>query len=167
MGNKYAIFHIIDKKMQQQYKVSPEFLPSEWPLHLTLLGNFTTNAPIEHIINALTSYTENIKPFEIAVGDESLFGTNEDILVSVLQTNGAIKKLHNGLKGIMGAQEAIYDNSDFVGAGYNPHVTVQETARLNIGQKILVGDITLVDMEPNGDSSKRRVVRTFFMHCDK
>jgi len=167
MGNKYAIFHIIDKKMRQRYKVSPEFLPSEWPLHLTLLGNFTTNAPIEHIINALINYTENIKPFEITVGNESLFGINEDILVSVLQTNGAIKELHNGLKGIMDAQEAIYDNSNFVGTGYNPHVTVQETTRLNTGQKILVGDITLVDMEPNGDSGKRRVVRTFFMHCDK
>ena len=45
---KYVIVYFIDRK-----SVPDEFLASEWPLHITLLANFTISNPIESLTDKL------------------------------------------------------------------------------------------------------------------
>jgi hypothetical protein len=56
---------------------------------------------------------------------------------------------------------AEYDEPKFMREHFRPHVTIQSNARLSDKQKISVSSFTLVDMYPNNDIERRKIVKTF------
>ena len=156
MSNKYVIVHFIEGSKEPH-----DFSSSEWPLHLTLLGNFNIELTAGQLITELDKFASATAGFEVKVEKEDSFGVNHDISVSLINKDGSITRLHLGLMKLMNKLGATYDSPDFVGEGYRPHVTIQLASRVNAGQAFLVDDLTLVDMAPDDDNKKRKVIKTF------
>ncbi len=156
MSQKYVIVHFVELS-----KVPEEFHYSEWPLHVTLLANFTITQPIEKLIDELKTYALQVKPFEMVVNGETLFGPNQNVAVSLIQPSESINKIHKNLATITKALGAKYDEPRFMGKGFRPHATIQASSRLNDNQALTLDNFTLIDMFPGGNIERRRIVRTF------
>lgn len=155
MSQKYVIVHFIDIA-----KVPKEFYASEWPLHVTLLANFRV-AQIEKLKSALATYSQELTPFSITTNDEALFGSNKNVRVSLIQPNKSIVRLHKELLSIALQLGAIFDEPNFNGAGFRPHATIQINSKLDDKQIMKLNNLSLVDMYPNKDINRRRIITTY------
>ena len=156
MTHKYVIVHFVRGDPEQK-----EFKSSDWPLHVTLSGNFNTNETEVGLVNKLLSYSQTLSPITLKVGRKEMFGPNKNIEVNVLEMNEEILNLHLGLKDTLDSLESTFDTPQYVGSGYKAHSTVQGDDKLNDGEDITIKSFSLVDMEPNGDTGKRRFIKTF------
>lgn len=156
MSQKYVIVHFIDIS-----KVPNEFPYTEWPLHVTLLANFTVSQPLEKLIEKLALYAQETEPFEIMSDGEDLFGLNQNIAVSLIQPSENIKKLHADLAAITKSLGAEFDEPKFMGEGFRPHATKQVSSRLADRQILMLNNFTLVDMYPDNDIKRRRTLKTY------
>lgn len=156
MSQKYVIVHFIDKS-----KVPDEFHASAWPLHVTLLANFTLGKPIGQLKSALKNFSLQEKPYDIMADGEALFGTKQNVAVSLIQPNQNIQKMHEALSSIASRLGAVFDEPAFMGEGYRPHATVQVNSRLTDKQVVTINDFTLVDMFPNNDINRRSLIGTY------
>lgn len=158
-SNKYVIVHFI--------RGGPElklFGKKDWPLHITLLMNFNIDISENDLINKLLSFSQTLTPIQLMVKERMLLGPNKDIQVNILESNQEIMKLHESLKDLLDSLNATYDNPEYVGKGYRPHSTVQENDRVKEGETIKIDSFSLIDMEPNGNSDKRKFIKTFDFH---
>ena len=55
---------------------------------------------------------------------------------------------------------AIFDEPQFNEDGYRAHATVQKAHRLNEGDSVLIDEVTIVDMFPNQDITRRKILKT-------
>ena len=156
MAQKYVIVHFVEKA-----KVPNEFRASEWPLHITLLANFTIAQPIEGLENELANYALQLNPFDVVTDGEAVFGPNKNVAVSLIRPDKSILEVHHMLAAITARLGATYDEPAFMNGGYRPHATIQRSTRLSDGQKVALNDFTLVDMWPNEDINRRKIIKTF------
>ncbi len=156
MSQKYVIVHFVELP-----KVPHEFLNTRWPLHVTLLPNFTIIQPLKKLINELESYSQQAEPFEIMADGEALFGPGRDIRVSLIRPSESIRIVHKNLLNITVALGGEYDEPRYIGQGFRPHATIQAEYRVTEGQPILLNSFTLVDMYPNEDIERRKILKTF------
>ncbi len=90
-----------------------------------------------------------------------MFGLNKDTAVSLIKPNKGLKEIHNELVKITKSLGAIFDEPKFIELGFRPHATIQVSSRLNKGQTVTIKDFTLVDMFPDKEINKRRVIKDF------
>jgi 2'-5' RNA ligase len=109
----------------------------------------------------LAIYAHNTKPFDVITDGEALFGPNKNIAVSLIRPDEALINMHTQLLSIATELGAVYDEVAFMSEGYRPHATIQASSRLLDGQKVTLNDFTLVDMYPNNDIARRRIIKTF------
>ena len=76
---KYVIVYFLDRTFE-----SEDFVASEWPLHTTLLANFTINRALIDLKTLLRNYCQQTKPFNILVEGEALFGAKHNVAVSLI-----------------------------------------------------------------------------------
>lgn len=156
MSQKYVIVHFIDIST-----IPNEFPYTEWPLHVTLLANFTITQPLEKLIEKLEFYSQETESFELMSDGEDIFGPNHDVAVSLIQPSKSIRKIHDDLAVITKSLGAEYDEPRFMGEGFKPHATKQISSQLRDKQVIMLDNFTLVDMYPNNDIERRRIIKTF------
>jgi len=156
MSQKYVIVHFIDIS-----KVPSEFPYTEWPLHVTLLANFTISQPLEKLIEKLELYAQEIEPFEIMSDGEDSFGPNQNVAVSLIRPSESIRKVHADLTAISESLGAEFDEPKFMGEGFRPHATKQINSRLADKQTLVMNNFTLVDMYPENDINRRRIIKTY------
>ncbi len=154
--HKFVIVHFIKGDPKNK-----EFNSSDWPLHVTLLGNFNTETPESDLVEMLLNHAKRPKPFDLRVEEEALFGPNKDILVNTMELNKEMMYLHDNLKKLMDSIGAVYDSPQYIGKSYRPHITIQKVDRVHQNEIVRVNSFSLVDMEPDGIKSKRRLIKTF------
>ncbi|SFH05099.1 hypothetical protein SAMN05421678_111111 [Actinopolymorpha cephalotaxi] len=108
------------------------------------------------IEGALSGVTVLAAPAE----GEELFGPHKDIPVSVLAPTPGLLALHSRLLGVLTEAGACFEKAEYVGSGYRPHVTITPQRRLQRGEVVVVGSVSLVDLEPGEDTHQRGVLAT-------
>ena len=153
---KYVIVYFLVRTSE-----SEEFLASEWPLHITLLANFTINRPLVDLKILLRNYCQQTKPFNVSVQGEALFGAKHNVAVSLIQPNQNISSIHQNLADLASNLGATFDEAAYMGTGYRPHATIQAHSRLMNKQVVSLSEFTLVDMFPDHDMNRRRIIETY------
>jgi 2'-5' RNA ligase len=156
MAQKYVIVHFVDLP-----SVPDEFSYTEWPLHVTLLANFTIRRPVAELVSELDSFSKRTKPFIIVSEGESLFGPKQNVKVSLIKPTDNIKSIHRELVAITSGLGADYDEPSFMMDGYRPHITIQAYDRVADKQSIRLNNFTIVDMYPDNDIERRKIIKTF------
>ena len=142
-------------------ETSNNFPASEWPLHVTVLDTFKTEWQLSTLSKALGEVAATIAPFDTVPIQKAMLGKDKNVPVKLLQIRGAISTLHSKLMNLVDKGSFIFNTPEFVGSGFLPHATDQEDSQVEVGKPYRLGSISLVDMFPNNDHTRREVVGTF------
>lgn len=155
---KYVIVQFLDN-----VKPRFEFAGTNWPLHLTMVANFAVTARSDEIVANLKKIVSSQPCFTVTAGPDELFGANKDVLVTTMIMNDKIINLHNNMVAMLQKMDAVFDEPGYNKQGFRAHVTAQLSHRVDVGDDITINSLSLVDMFPNGDIGRRRVIETVML----
>lgn len=117
-----------------------------WPLHVTLVSNFTSPAGSDLLVGVLREAARVLPPLSGVVGDEAWFGPDRDVLVDLVDS-ADLARAHGRL---LDALERHAAAAPIVPAyhrgGYQAHVTVTGSARPARGARLRFGTLALVEV---------------------
>jgi hypothetical protein len=137
-----------------------EFHRTEVPLHVTLAGVFAIDDTGTELFRKLQSLLSGIKSFEIHAGDTTRWGVKKEIQVVLIEKSSEMSKLLMQIYKFLIANGATFNQPEYEGPGHILHSTVQNSGRLHKGEVIQINKLSLVDMFPNNDGLRRRIVST-------
>lgn len=138
--------------------IGSEFHMTDWPLHITLADVFAIDlvgSAIEAQLSELTSKQLSIKTHAT---NTAILGTTDVMLV---EANQALVLFHTDLIDLLEKNGAVFNNPEFTRNGFLPHCTIQKSDYLKQGEEVAVTCLTLIDLFPNGDWQKRKVMSNF------
>lgn len=141
-------------------QVGESFAVVDWPLHITVLPPFLTDAAPADVAAAIENAAAGQAAVAATVGPDALFGRRHDVPVSLVEDNPALTALHLALKGEMRQFAAAPEEPAFTGMGFRAHVTVKNQGRVHAGDRLALTQIALVDMAPRAAASGRTVLAT-------
>lgn len=147
--------------------VGDSFAMQDWPLHITVVPPFLTNAFPEKITAAIASATSGQPALTVIAGEDRMFGRREDVPVTVVADNDALHHLHRTLLDAVRPFAASPEESTFTGQGFRPHVTIKSHRRAYEGDELILTQLALVDMAPRSAESGRSVLSTIEMPSEK
>lgn len=153
---KYCLVYLIEKLQEVDEFTAINY----WPLHITLASNFIVDWKATNLLDDLAGALSCIKPVTVTVGDDEYFGQERKIQVSVMQMTPQLMSLHKTIISTLEHAGAIFDEAHYNNDGYRAHATVQKTRRLHKGDQITIDQVTIVDMFPHQDTTKRRILQT-------
>ncbi|MFO0971213.1 MAG: 2'-5' RNA ligase family protein [Candidatus Saccharimonadales bacterium] len=152
-SQKYCLVSFIDP-----IEVNTEFSVEGWPLHVTLADVFSIERNSLDIQAKLKELLEKQPALKTFANKETVLGTTK---VTLLDNTTSLRKLHTALIDLLETNGAQFNVPEFTREGFLPHCTTQKTARLNIKDEILIDNLALIDMFPNGDWQQRKVLTAF------
>lgn len=156
MSQKYVVVHFLKPQ-----KVGFNFPSSAWPPHVTLLPLFTLTRPIEEFIVALKKAAQTMTPFNATAEAEAQFGPRHNVHVMILKRDAAMVNLHSKLLEATDGM-LVFDTPEYTGNGFKPHITIQKDNEVPRPlQSYYIADLTIVDMFPGQDITRRAVVETY------
>jgi 2'-5' RNA ligase len=153
---RFTLCIFVDQLPEEGY----EFDSRQWPLHITLIGNYFS-ANSDDIIQAIGNVTATYSNFEVSVGADAYFGSDNEILVSTIRQSENLNALHQAVVRAVAGCGVEFSNPSFLNVGYKPHITAQVSARKNEGDSIMVEHVSLVELEKDGIRHQRTVLKNF------
>jgi hypothetical protein len=141
--------------------VGAGFAVSAWPLHVTVLPPFLTDAPADRIADAIAATTRALPALTVLAGGTELFGRRHDIPVTLIEPDATLTALHTTLVRAIRPFAAAPDEPAFTGPGFRAHVTHKPPARIHPGDVLTLEQVALVDMLPRADAAGRTVLAAF------
>lgn len=152
---KYTIGHFMDG-LPEVYEYSME----DWPPHITLADVFSVDGDSSNLIENLREKLSTVKPVQTKIICEDWFGDHKSIHVRLLDKTTDFQRLHDEIVDVLKNLGCKFNNPEFTEDGFKPHLTVQKDGKLEIGDNLTIDTITLIDMFPNDDFKKRKVLGT-------
>lgn len=115
-------------------EVGTEFDRTQWPAHVTLVSNFTTEASIAKLAAAMRRAFAPGRPLKIEFGGTEMFGRERDIPVRLVQSECAIELHEELIAELTVDAHIVADEPAYWHAGYRPHVTL--TPALGAGEAL-------------------------------
>ncbi|HEU5121234.1 MAG TPA: hypothetical protein VFT59_00165 [Candidatus Saccharimonadales bacterium] len=151
---KYTVMQLLET-----VPVGTEFSWTEWPLHVTLADVFKIDWDAPTIHEKLTTISHRIAATAIADHDE-LFGPEKNVRVTILDMSAELLELHYELVSLLEKGNVVFNNPHYIKEGFRAHATVQSNNRLALGGVVTFNSFTLIDMFPNEDPYRRKVLGT-------
>lgn len=147
-------------KLLEKLDEGTVFPASHWPLHVTLVANFTVDWKTTDLHEKLSNVLAQQRPIQVTAGNDEYFGSEGKTRVTVLNMNDELKALHHVLVTVLKDANAVFDEQRYLEDGYRAHATVQRKIRLNEGDIVNIDELTVVDMFPGGDINQRKILQT-------
>jgi 2'-5' RNA ligase len=141
-------------------RTGESFAVTHWPLHVTVLAPFSTNATVSEVACAIAAATNGQAPLRARAGHEELFGRRHNTPVTLLTENPSLTRLHANLLHTLRPLGSTPDQPAFTGRDFRAHVTVKHHARIHEGDELTLTQIALVDMAPRSYPGGRTVLAT-------
>ncbi|MGP0224506.1 2'-5' RNA ligase family protein [Paenarthrobacter sp. NCHU4564] len=139
------------------------FPRSDWPLHITLLrfdvGTDGSADVVDVLVDLAEAPVKGALGTRLQVGGDAGFGHMGSIPVSLIEHNPLLQGLH----------EEIVEGVDSVGGRiatpkyildrYRPHISHHNGKRPKSGDVVVLDQIALVDMAPEGNHTIRRILK--------
>lgn len=152
---KYAVVYLASP-LSDGY----EFPMSEWPLHVTLADVFAIDGDSKKLLPDFVAKFSLHLPIKTKVVGDEWFGDDKSVHVKLLDKTLAFQALHEEVLTVLARHNVKPNNPEYARAGYRPHSTVQKNSRFNMGNSITIDSLSLIDMFPGGDATRRRVLGT-------
>ncbi|MDJ0338030.1 2'-5' RNA ligase family protein [Cryobacterium sp. PH31-O1] len=136
------------------------FAVAAWPLHITVLAPFETDAAPAEIARVTAAALAGFLPLTVVAGTDELFGRHHDIPVTLIDDNAELTRLHDLLVEALRPLACTPSHSAFTGPNFRAHVTVKSQGRVYAGDELSLSQIALVDMAPRASTSGRTVLAT-------
>ena len=141
----------------QRLDIDTEFNMTEWPLHITVADVFDIDIT-KLLRDELTRIVDKALPLIVTAGDRTVLGNTKVVLIN---KSDAIVQIHYLLIDCLIKYGAVFNTPKFNKDGFIPHSTIQKTTRLNFGDNVTLNIISLVDMFPNANHERRKILYNF------
>lgn len=139
------------------------FPRSDWPLHITLLRFDVGPEAGADVADVLTDLAEapvkGALGTQLTVGEEAGFGHLGSIPVSLIHHNPLLQGLHEEIVDAVTSVGGRIATPNYVLERYRPHISHHDGKRLKSGDAVVLDQVALVDMAPEGDHTIRRILR--------
>lgn len=152
---KYTIVQFFDD-IAEGYEYSSD----NWPLHSTIVDTFAIDLSVDEMTNRLTDVLKSHAIADSEAEDDRFFGENGQVQVVLLNRSESLVKLHQDVLVALEEGGLKLNDPQFARDGFLPHATVQKHARLHKGDKVQFTALSIVDMFPDEDPYKRKVLKT-------
>jgi len=136
------------------------FRVEDWPLHVTVVPPFSTEASDDEIAGVIEGVTAEHPPFTARAGDERLFGRDNTIPVNLVDEHPDLTRLHRALVAALRPLATDPTERAFTAPVFVPHVTVKGDRRAIAGEQLDLRQVALVDMAARADPRGRSVLAT-------
>lgn len=136
------------------------FAVKNWPLHVTVLPPFLTEAAPRDVADAIAAVASRHPAIEAVAGLDDLFGRRHDVPVTLIDESAALTGLHHALVDAVRPLAVAPDEPAFTGSGFRAHVTIKPPRRVHDGDRLFLSQIALVDMVPRSAEAGRTVLST-------
>ncbi|AWB87565.1 2'-5' RNA ligase family protein [Mycetocola zhujimingii] len=136
------------------------FLVSSWPLHITVVPPFETEAETPAIAAALAEAVGDLASFSVVAAGDELFGRRHDIPVTLIADDERLLTLRERLVAAVRPLATSPDERAFSRPEFRPHVTVKGENRVADGEELHLTQVALVDMAPRQSPGGRTVLAT-------
>jgi len=140
--------------------VGDAFTLREWPLHMTVAPTFIIVGGLPELLPAVSEILLAHPALRLSVGPEEGFGHAQNVPVSLIEPTVELSRLHHRLVRALLDMGAQFDDPEFIGAAYRPHVTLKGADALPRGTGLTLRQAAVVDMAPAGERRLREVVWT-------
>jgi hypothetical protein len=142
-------------------EVGVGFTVGAWPLHVTLVPRFSSAVDVAQLATVLQATARGRAPIDASIGCDAYFGTDSDILVSLVADQVALVEFHLQLLSALERECGItVEEPQYSREGFRPHVTAANEGRIREGEKVGLVQIALVEMSPQSRSGIHSVVVT-------
>jgi 2'-5' RNA ligase len=135
------------------------FAVDAWPLHITVLPPFRTDAAGSDVGDAIRSAASGQSEVTVVADHDELFGRRHDVPVTVMAVNEQLTVMHHALRDAVRPFAVAPDEPAFTGARFRPHITMKSHGRVHQGDRFTLTQIAVVDMAPRS-SPGRTVLAT-------
>jgi len=156
---KYTLIQLLEE-IEDGY----EYSSSNWPLHTTIADTFAVDWDEDNLLGKLEVLLAKHKSFSTKATDFEFFGQEKQIKVTLLELNEELLELHSSVVSLLKSAGAIFNDPQFTGASYLPHATVQPHAHLKKGDIVNFTGLSLIDMFPNDDPYRRKILKTMKLY---
>ena len=154
-SQKYTLVHFILPK-----EAGAEFHMSEWPLHITLADVFAINRRESKLDVHLQTLLSKTSPITTTVVDDGMLSTTP---VMLLEKVIDLQHFHESLVAMLEEGGAAFNTPEFTRNGFIPHSTKQANSNMVLGNTVTIDSVSLIDMYPDAQWQKRRVLATYRM----
>lgn len=158
---KYTIVQLFDD-IEEGY----EFTSDNWPLHATIADTFAIDWNIQTFIEKLKQLLKSHTPATSVVEGDRFFGDHGQVQVALLRKTNDLINLHHDVINLLEQGGWIPNDPQFAKEGFLPHSTVQKHGRLEKNDKVIFNGLTIIDMFPDGNPFKRKVIKTISLQVD-
>ena len=137
-----------------------EYVPNEAPLHVTIVDVFATPLTAEQLLNQLVNLIKLYEPVMTIAQQDAQFGPDKQTLVTLLEMKPELIALHKGLVTSLRATGAVYNDPHYIEDGFVAHVTAIGGSKILAGDKVAIGELSLIDMFPDQNGYLRKVIKT-------
>ena len=152
---KYTIIQLFEDVPE-----GTEFSWKSWPLHSTIADVFAIEWDVPTMIEELTRSLRTHVQAESIAEDDIFFGDNAETQVTLLKKTEGLLNLHHDVIELLERGGWKPHNPEFAKEGFRPHSTVQPHARLNKGDAVVFKALSIIDMFPNKDPYRRKLIKT-------
>lgn len=152
-SQKYCLAHFVSPQQDDA-----EFHMNNWPLHITLADVFAIDLEQSDAVMKLEALCNGLASVAVTTESESILGETPVVLFS---KSHDLLQLHTELVSLLETNGAVFNSPSFTKSGFIGHSTIQAEQRLHIGETVTIDSISLVDMFPEGDWQRRKVLATF------
>lgn len=152
---KYTIIQLFEDVPE-----GTQFSASSWPLHATIADTFAIDWDVQTMIEKLTGLLSSHTPAASVVEDDRFFGDEGQVQVALLRKTDDLVKLHHDVIELLEQGGWKPNDPQFAKEGFLPHSTVQKHARLDKGNEVVFDALSIIDMFPNKDPYRRKVLKT-------
>lgn len=132
-----------------------EFTVADWPLHVTVVEPFESDATPAELVAALAPVALGSREIRTTAGEDAMFGRNRDVPVSLIRDGGELRMLREDALAALAPHGL---NLGRVRQDFRPHVSAKRHGRLHSGDRVRFDRLTLIDMRPPTGSHHRAVV---------
>ena len=152
---KYTIVQFFDD-IDEGYEYSSD----SWPLHSTIVDTFAIDWSVDEMTSRLKDTLKNHATADSVAEDDRFFGDQGQVQVVLLNRSNSLVELHQDVLTALEDGGLKLNDPQFARDGFLPHATVQKHARLKKGDRVQFTALSIVDMFPDEDPYKRKVLRT-------
>lgn len=147
---KYAIISNLET-------AKPVHKLDDLPLHVTLVGIFSSSKKPEQFHPVLDTVSHNLNAVSVKTTSREDFGNKqENIMVTTLEKTKELASLHQNLIRSLG-DDIKTMNTNFLPETYRPHVTDQNRKRVPQESQVVINNLTLVEIKDNDVFERYRV----------
>ena len=155
LTQKYAIVCF-----QDTLPLGYEFSMDSWPPHVTVADVFAIDSKPSQLFEDLRKHLDRHAVLHAQTTSEEWFGEKKTIRVALIEKTKELFELHEEILNVLEGHGIVFNNPEYTHLGFLPHTSLKESDVFKKGVVMTFDSISFVDMFPDDNPSRRKILGT-------